>query len=190
MVVIVITMIATNVTMAMLVMAVMVVMLAVIVLIVSIAIIVISMIIAIEHTFHQHENRALLSMCFIAWDSSQRRHGFTRQVDGSGLYADIVAPSFHGTGRHFFVDVAVAEPASLSMVKGGASATNTASCAGFAAAAKAKDKCSRYRDACAQTGTSFRDGGIERYGACSDGLVGFLRLIAGETELDPAEAQY
>ena len=37
---------------------------------------------------------------------------------------------------------------------------------------------------------TFRDGVVERYGHCSDGLVGLLRLIAGAGEREPWEESY
>ena len=36
----------------------------------------------------------------------------------------------------------------------------------------------------------FRDGVIERYGHCSDGLVGLVRLIAGAGRREPWETDY
>ena len=38
--------------------------------------------------------------------------------------------------------------------------------------------------------SSFRDGVIERYGHCSDGLVGLVRLIAGAGKREPWEDDY
>ena len=38
--------------------------------------------------------------------------------------------------------------------------------------------------------STFRDGVIERYGHCGDGLVGLVRLIAGAGHREPWETDY
>jgi hypothetical protein len=52
-------------------------------------------------------------------------------------------------------------------------------CCGVAAALRAQKMHSKYREACLRIDSTFRDGVIERYGHCGDGLVGLVRLIAG-----------
>jgi hypothetical protein len=85
-------------------------------------------------------------------------------------------------GRHLFVDVTVTEPATLQMVNGAKSlATET----GVAAEARAQKKYSMYREACARIDSIFRGRVIERYGHCSEGLVGLVRLIAGAGQSEP-----
>ena len=54
----------------------------------------------------------------------------------------------------------------------------------------AQKKYSKYREACARIDCTFRDGVIERYGHCSDGLVGLVRLIAGAGQSEPWETDY
>ena len=43
---------------------------------------------------------------------------------------------------------------------------------------------------CARIDCTFREGVIERYGHCSDGLVGLVRLIAGAGHSEPWETDY
>ena len=55
---------------------------------------------------------------------------------------------------------------------------------------RAQKKYSKYREACARIDSTFRDAVIERYGHCSDGLVGLVRLIAGAGHSEPWETDY
>ena len=48
----------------------------------------------------------------------------------------------------------------------------------------------KVKEACLRIDSTFRDGVIERYGHCSDGLVGLVRLIAGAGKREPWEADY
>ena len=54
----------------------------------------------------------------------------------------------------------------------------------------AQKKYSKYREACARIDSTFRDAVIERYGHCSDGLIGLVRLIAGAGRSEPWETDY
>ena len=55
---------------------------------------------------------------------------------------------------------------------------------------RAQKKHSKYREACLRIDSTFRDGVIERYGHCGDGLVGLVRLIAGAGHREPWETDY
>ena len=57
-------------------------------------------------------------------------------------------------------------------------AHSSAEHAEVAAVLRAQKKHSKYQEACLRTiDSTFRDGVIERYGLCGDGLVGLVRLI-------------
>jgi hypothetical protein len=90
------------------------------------------------------------------------------------LVADL---SYHGMGRHLFIDVAVVEPASPAMTGGACSSAEHAGW-GCCCLACPQKKHSKYRDfgrrACLRIDSTFRDGLIERYGHC--GLCGSLRV--------------
>ena len=68
---------------------------------------------------------------------------------------------YYGMGRHMFVDVAVAEPATWRAAHG---VRSSAAEAGVDAEERAQKKYRKYRDACARIDSVFRDGVIERYG--------------------------
>ena len=103
------------------------------------------------------------------------------------LRADLVCMHYSGMGRHLFIDVAVTEPATETMTRGVRSA---ATVTGYAAERRAERKYAKYKEACLRVDSSFRDGVIERYGHCSDGLVGLVRLIAGAGKREPWEDDY
>ena len=90
-------------------------------------------------------------------------------------------------GTCSFIDVAVVEPASPAMMGG---ARSSAEHAGVAAALRAQKKHTKYREVCSRIESTFRDGVIERYGHCGDGLVGLVRLIAGVGHREPWETDY
>jgi hypothetical protein len=90
-------------------------------------------------------------------------------------------------GRHLFIDVAVVELASPAMTGG---ARSSAEHAGVAAALRVQKKHSEYREACLRIDSIFREGVIERYGHCGDGLVRLVRLTAGAGHREPWETDY
>ena len=69
-------------------------------------------------------------------------------------------------------------------------ARSAATVTGYAAERRAERKYAKYKEACLRVDSSFRDGVIERYGHCSDGLVGLVRLIAGAGKREPWEDDY
>jgi hypothetical protein len=104
------------------------------------------------------------------------------------LCADIILPGYHGLGRHIFIDAAITEPATLARTtaRGGRADVET----GWAAKKRAEDKHRKYGVTCRRADADFRDAVMERYGACSDGLVGLLRLIAGTGDREVGDRDY
>ena len=99
--------------------------------------------------------------------------------EAGGLYADIVLPHYRAPGRHLFIDVAVTDPLSATALRGG-----SAHRAGVAAQDRVAKKHGKYSLACDMMGAGFRAGVMERYGACSDDLVGLVRGLCGEGDRD------
>ena len=55
---------------------------------------------------------------------------------------------------------------------------------------RAQKKHGKYREVCLHMDSTFRDGVIERYGHCGDGLMGLVQLIAGPGHREPWETDY
>ena len=103
------------------------------------------------------------------------------------LYADIILPGYHGLGRHVFVDTAITDPATGPRTTGaGRGHVET----GWAARQRADEKHRKYGVTCRRVDADFRDAVMERYGACSDGLVGLLRLVAGTGDREVGDRDY
>ena len=103
----------------------------------------------------------------------------------SGDYrrADVVYPHYFGPGRHLFLDVAVADPGSGAAL---GAVPSSRSSSGVAAELRAMKKNDKYKPLAAAVGSEFRAAVLERYGACSDSLVGLFRTLCGDRERDAA----
>ena len=104
-----------------------------------------------------------------------------------GLHPDVVLVGYHGLGRHHFIDVSITEPATPARTQG---AGRAAVEAGWAANDRAAKKHNKYAPSCARIDCTFGDAVIERYGACSDGLVGLMRMVAGGGDSAPSDEGY
>ena len=62
--------------------------------------------------------------------------------------------------------------------------------AGVAADLRVSKKHSKYKPATDAMGSEFRAAVMERYGACSDDLVGLVRVLCGEGERDETADDY
>ena len=101
-----------------------------------------------------------------------------------GLRADIVLPHYRAPCRHLYIDVAVTTPDSLTALRASPSSRDQA---GVAAEMRVSKKRSKYGPAVAASGAGFRAAVLERFGACSDDLVGLVRELVGQGDRDPSE---
>ena len=95
------------------------------------------------------------------------------------LFADLVLPHYRAPGRHLYVDVAIASPEGMAALRASPPSSERA---GVAAGMRVSKKHSKYRPATDAMGSIFRAAVMERYGACSDDLVGLVRCLCGEGE--------
>ena len=94
-----------------------------------------------------------------------------------------------GLFRHrksLFLDVAVADPTARTALT---ASTPSSGLAGVAAELRAARKVHKYGALCAGVGSSFFPAVIERFGACSDSLIGVIRTLAGVDDRDPLDDQ-
>jgi len=101
--------------------------------------------------------------------------------------ADLVLAHFYGPGRHLFLDVAFADPASGAALAGSPS---SAASSGVAAQLRATKKAAKYEPLAAAVSSSFRAAVLERYGSCCDELVGLLRMVCGDRDRDMLMEDY
>ena len=94
---------------------------------------------------------------------------------------------YYGPGRHLFLDVAVADPASGSAL---ACSPSSAVSSGVAAQLRASKKAAKYEPLAQSVSSAFRPAVIERYGACCDDLVGLIRMLCGDRDRDQLEPDY
>ena len=104
---------------------------------------------------------------------------------GTYKRADVVLPHYLGPGRHMFLDAAVCAPEA-----GGAlnSQPSSAEVSGVAASLRADKKVAKYGPLAAGVSSQFRAAVIERFGACSDSLVGFISMLCGDGHRDALRA--
>jgi hypothetical protein len=95
--------------------------------------------------------------------------------------ADVVLPHYLGPGRHLFLDTAVTDPAAGNALT--AEPSSETAC-GVAASLRADKKTAKYAALAAGVSSAFRAAVIERYGACCDSLVGFIKMLGGDGERD------
>ena len=100
---------------------------------------------------------------------------------GAFTYADLVLPHYRAPGRHMYVDAAVASPETVAALSGMPSSRDRG---GVAAEARVRKKHSKYKAAVDAMGGLFRATVMERYGACSDDLCGFVKSLCGDGECD------
>ena len=101
--------------------------------------------------------------------------------------ADLVLAHFYGPGRHLFLDVAVADPASGTAL---AHSPSSAASSGVAAQLRAVKKVAKYGPLAAAVSSSFSAAVLERYGACCDDLVGLIRMVCGDRDRDQLGEDY
>ena len=103
-------------------------------------------------------------------------------VPGGGYRrADIISHSYVSVGRHLFIDVAITEAASTTALRATPPSDEVVGVAAFLRAMRKKRK---YEPLAHAVSGRFSDAVMERYGACSDGLQGLLRMIAGDADRD------
>ena len=103
-------------------------------------------------------------------------------VPGGGYRrADIISHSYVSIGRHLFIDVAITEAASTTALRATPPSDEAVGVAAFLRAMRKKRK---YEPLAHAVSGRFSDAVMERYGACSDGLQGLLRMIAGDADRD------
>ena len=110
---------------------------------------------------------------------------FGAPASGPGGYkrADIVAYNYYGPGKHLFLDVAVTASDSPTALKGGSADTT-----GAAARKRAAVKDAKYITLAARCGGKFKPAVIERQGAFDDAFAGVVKLLTGDGERDPLQA--
>ena len=107
-------------------------------------------------------------------------------VKGTYKRADVVLPHFFGPGRHLFLDTAITDPGV------GAALTarpSSAHASGVAAELRADKKVAKYGHLAAGVSSSFRAAVVERFGACCDSLVGFIRTLCGDGDRDALRSE-
>ena len=120
------------------------------------------------------------------WFSAAALAAAGRDFD-HGLYADIALPHYRAPARHLYVDVAITAPEA-----GGALAHSPSSRdrGGVAAEMRVQKKHRKYKPAVDAMGGVFRAGVMERFGACSDDLVGLVKGLCGDGDRDPASEDW
>ena len=90
-----------------------------------------------------------------------------------------------GPGRHLFLDTAITCPAI-----GGALNAQPSSAAtiGVAASLRAAKKVTKYQPLAESVSSSFKPAVVERFGACCDELVGFIKQLTGDGDRDALRA--
>ena len=97
-------------------------------------------------------------------------------------------PHYIAPGRHAFMDVAVADSGTRAAL---AAHPSSATHAGVAAdEQRAGRKVAKYGHICSSIGSCFRAGVVERFGACCDDMVGFVREVAGVRDRDALTDDY
>ena len=115
----------------------------------------------------------------VGWRRSFGAAGFTDT--GGYLRADLYCPGYRAVGRDLFMDVAVADPGCATAL---AASPSSADVVGRAAQLRADTKRRKYGAAALAVGGEFRAAVIERFGACSDDMLGLLRMISGDADRD------
>lgn len=95
--------------------------------------------------------------------------------------ADIVLPNFYGPGRHLFIDNAITDPAVGSALT---ATPSSAVAAGVAADQRAARKNAKYDHLARGVDSFFAAAVAERFGACSESLVGLIKMIVGDQDRD------
>ena len=104
-------------------------------------------------------------------------------LKGFALFSRFGSCRDRGPGGHLAVlDVAVADPTTRTAL---AAATPSSRLAGVAAEQRAARKVHKYNALCENVGSHFFPAVIERFGACSDSLIGVIRTLAGVGDRDP-----
>ena len=100
--------------------------------------------------------------------------------------ADVVLPHYLGPGRHMFLDTAITDPAA-----GGAlnARPSSADASGVAASLRTEKKVAKYGPLAANVSSQFRAAVVERFGAMSDSLVGFVKMLCGDGDRDALRAE-
>ena len=99
--------------------------------------------------------------------------------------ADVVLPGHLGPGRHLFLDTAVTCPA----IGGALNAQpSSATAIGVAASLRAAKKVAKYQPLAAGVSSKFTPAVVERFGACCDELVGFIKVLTGDGDRDALRA--
>ena len=94
---------------------------------------------------------------------------------------DFVMPNFYGPGRHLFVDNAITCPTIGSALT---ATPSSAVAAGVAADQRAAKKSDKYARLAQGVDSFFAAAVVERFGACSESLVGLIKMIVGDRERD------
>ena len=104
----------------------------------------------------------------------------TGNTSGGYKRADIIVDNMYGLHRSLYLDVAIVDPASKSSIEAGSAKSQ-----GKAAQVKVQRKDSKYVPLAQHVGGHFKAAVLERFGAWSDDLVGFVKIITGDGERDP-----
>ena len=107
-------------------------------------------------------------------------------VKGTYKRADVVLPHFFGPGRHLFLDTAITDPGVGAAL---AAQPSSAHASGVAAELRADKKVAKYGHLAAGVSSSFRAAVVERFGACCDSLVGFIRTLCGDGDRDALRSE-
>ena len=90
-------------------------------------------------------------------------------------------PNFYGPGRHLFIDNAITDPAVGSALT---ATPSSAVAAGVAADQRAARKNAKYDHLARGVDSFFAAAVAERFGACSESLVGLIKMIVGDQDRD------
>ena len=116
----------------------------------------------------------------VRWFSAAALRAAGRTWD-QPLFADLVLPHYRAPGRHLYIDAAVTTPQALGPIGANPSACDRG---GVAAELRVGKKHAKYRQAVLAMGGSFRAAVLDRFGACSDDLVGLVRELCGDGLID------
>ena len=105
---------------------------------------------------------------------------------GTYKRTDVVLPNHYGPGYHLFLDAAVADPNTAAARNATPSSSEAA---GVAAAQRAARKDAKYQGLAKGVSGKFRAAVVERYGACDDALVGYVKMLCGDGDRDSLRAE-